>query len=130
MIMFRWIALLAALTLMACHSNSQSAARNALEARTLTQLYTNSALASWKVRAAAAGRDCRILHVKTSIIMEDAMVDALHFGAGAYDIYEGGVHSFSTERAFRGVAYTDATGKMWTYDAVTAREADRLEPCR
>ena len=128
--MFRGIALVAALTVMACHANSQTAERNIREAETLTRLYANSAMAAWNVRATAAGSDCGVLHVKTSIIMEDAMVDALHFGAGAYNIYEGGVHAFSTERAFRGVAYTDATGKTWTFDAVKASEAERLEPCR
>jgi len=121
------------LALMACKSDSRPAAeeqRRISEATVFTQVYSRSALAQWKVRATAAGKDCGVLYVATSIIMEDALVDALHYGAGAYDIYPGGVKSFSRERAFRGVAYRDATEKVWTYGAITPEEAAQLAPCR
>jgi hypothetical protein len=128
----RTFVVFAALAAAACKSNSHQAAvqqRNVREATTFTRLYTDSALGQWKVRAKAAGSDCGVLLVETSIIMEDAMVDALHYGAGAYDVYSGGVKEFSSERAFRGVAYRDATEKVWPY-GITAEEAERLLPCQ
>jgi hypothetical protein len=57
------------------------------------------------------------------------MVEAMHYGAGAYDIYDGGVQQFLRERAFRGVAYKDGSGRVWTYGAVTQNEAEALVPC-
>lgn len=127
------IALVTMLAVMtACKSNSHPEAeqRQVSAANALTKVYTNSALAQWKVRGTAAGKDCGVLFVATSIIMEDALVDALHYGAGAYDIYPGGVNTFSREAKFRGVAYRDATQKVWTYGAVTPEEAAQLTPCR
>ena len=118
---------------MACKSNSRPPAeqqRRISAASAFTKVYANSALSQWNVRGTAAGKDCGVLFVSTSIIMEDALVDALHYGAGAYDIYPGGVKSFSRERAFRGVAYRDATEKVWTYGAITPEEAAQLAPCR
>lgn len=128
----RTFVVLAALAVAACKSNSRQVAvqqRNMKEATTFTRLYTDSALALWKVRAKAAGSDCGVLLVETSIIMEDAMVDALHYGAGAYEVYPGGVKDFSDERAFRGVAYKDATDKVWPY-GITAEEAEGLLACQ
>lgn len=118
---------------MACKSNSRPPAeqqRRISAASAFTKVYANSALAQWNVRGTAAGKDCGVLFVATSIIMEDALVDALHYGAGAYDIYPGGVKNFSREASFRGVAYRDATDKVWTYGAVTPEEAAQLAPCR
>ena len=94
-----------------------------------TQRYAQSRLAAWNVRAAAAGDDCDILLVDTSIVLEDTMVEALHYGAGAYGVYDGGVQRFVRDRAFRGVAYRDSTGRIWTYGNVNAREAERLKRC-
>ena len=98
-------------------------------ARRLTALCAKSRLSKWHVRARAAGNDCNVLLITTSVILEDSMIEALHYGAGAYDVYPGGVQQFSRERAFRGVAYRDASGRVWTYGALTPAEADSLEVC-
>ena len=97
-------------------------------ASALTQRYARSALARWGVRGRAAGGDCRILFVETKIVMEDSMVEALHYGAGAYDVYKGGVEQFSRDRAFRGVAYRDGSGQTWRFGSVDP--AERIVPCR
>ena len=91
-----------------------------------TGRYAASRLESWKVRASAAGADCRVLAVHTSLIMDDSMVEALHYGAGAYDVYDGGVERFYPRQSFRGVVYEDATRHTWTYGEVTAAEAAAL----
>lgn len=94
-----------------------------------TQRYAKSRLARWNVQATAAGRDCAVLMVETSMILEDSMIEAIHYGAGAYDIHDGGVQQFLRERAFRGVAYKDRSGRLWTYGAVTPAEAEGLASC-
>jgi hypothetical protein len=99
-------------------------------ANTFTQHYSQSRLARWNVRASAAGSDCAILIVQTSIILEDSLVEAMHYGAGAYAVYDGGVQNFYRKGAFRGVAYKDSTGRVWTYGATTVAEAHSLKPCR
>lgn len=95
-----------------------------------TELYSQSRLSRWDVRASAAGADCTALFITTSIILEDSMIEAMHYGAGPYDIYEGGVSHFYRDRAFRGVAYRDASGRIWTYGAVSPIEAEAFVPCR
>ena len=55
------------------------------------------------------------------------MVAAIHYGTGAYGVYDGGVHRFYLERSFRGVAYTDRSGHIWAYGAVNP--AERLGEC-
>jgi hypothetical protein len=99
-------------------------------AHQFTQRYSQSRLSGWNVRASAAGVDCAVLFVRANIILEDSMIEAMHYGAGAYDIYDGGVQHFYRERAFRGVAYQDSSGRVWTYGAVNATEAEALKPCR
>lgn len=94
-----------------------------------TDRYARSRLSAWNIRAQAAGDDCSVLIVQTPIIMEDSMVEAMHYGAGAYDVYDGGVQRFSRDRTFRGVAYKDGSGRLWTYGAVTQSEAETLTPC-
>jgi hypothetical protein len=94
-----------------------------------TQRYATSRLSAWHVRANPAGSDCAVLLVETSVVLEDAMVEAMHYGFGAYDVYEGGVQQFSRDRTFRGVVYKDATGHRWNY-GVSVREARDVEPCR
>jgi hypothetical protein len=96
-------------------------------AQTLTQRYARSRLAEWHVHASAAGSDCSVLFVETGVIMEDSMVEALHYGLGAYDVVDGGVRRFSREHKFRGVAYRDSTGRVWRYDV---NEAMPLGGCR
>lgn len=95
-----------------------------------TQRYAQSRLSGWNVRASAAGTDCAVLFVRANIILEDSMIEAMHYGAGAYDIYDGGVQHFYRQRAFRGVAYKDSSGRVWTYGAVDETEAEALTPCR
>ena len=95
----------------------------------LTGIYARSRMSGWKVRAQAAGTDCAILFVETPIIMEESMVDALHYGAGKYDIYSGGVQQFCRDRSFRGVAYKDGSGRVWAYGAVSQNEAETVRPC-
>jgi hypothetical protein len=98
------------------------------DARAFTTRYSQPAIANWNVRARAAGSDCDVLFVETSIILEDAMIEAMHYGAGAYEpIYPGGVQRFSKEHAFRGVAYKDVSGRIWTYGEISPNEA--LTPC-
>ncbi len=115
-----------------CESNRRPANDQARmsAAQAFTDHYKRNGLAPWHIRGHAAGSDCSVLFVETSIILEDSMVEALHYGAGAYDVYRGGVMQFSRQRAFRGVAYKDSTGKLWTFGDVRASEAAALEMCR
>jgi hypothetical protein len=98
-------------------------------ANAFTELYARSRLSQWNIHAKAAGPTCDVLFVDTAIVLEDSMIEAMHFGAGAYDISKGGVQQFYQERAFRGVAYKDGSGRIWTYGAVTIPEAEAMKPC-
>lgn len=127
---FRFAGTFAILAVLSC--TPKPAARENIHVKhadLFTQRYAQSRLARWNVHASAAGRDCAVLFVETSMILEDTMIEAMHYGAGAYDIHEGGVQQFLRERAFRGVAYKDRSGRLWTYGAVTPAEAERLAPC-
>ena len=103
---------------------------NVAAASTITRHYAQSRLAAWNVRASAAGEDCGVLLVEAAVILDDSMVEAFHYGAGAYDVVEGGMDRFRRDRAFRGVAYKDSTGRVWTYGGVTVPEARQLARCR
>lgn len=118
-------ALLAAIS---CKPEAHHDARIAA-ASVFTQNYAHSRFAKWNVHAVAAGRDCGVLLVETSIIMEDSMVEALHYGGGSYGVIEGGVQRFSRERGFRGVAYKDSSARVWTYGKVSPEESETLRPC-
>ena len=96
----------------------------------LTGLYAHSRMAEWNVRGDAAGPRCGVLLVDVSVVLEDAMVDAMHYGTGPYDVLPGGVDRFYRSHTFRGVAYRDATGRVWPYGAVSQSEAEELVPCR
>jgi hypothetical protein len=98
-------------------------------ARIFTERYAHSRFARWDIRATAAGSDCAVLLVRTSQVMDDSLVEAIHYGAGAYEIVEGGVQGFSQARAFRGVVYSDPTKRYWTFGVVSESEAEELEPC-
>jgi hypothetical protein len=117
--------------IIACRSNPKPTSNDLRveAARSFTQRYSHSRLASWNVRASAAGRDCDVLLVDTSVIMEDSMVEALYYGGGSYSVIDGGVEHFCHERSFRGVAYRDSTARIWTYGGVTADEARTLKRC-
>ena len=97
----------------------------------LTSGYAQSPLSGWNVHARAAGPDCGILLVEIGVIMEDSMIEAMHYGIGAYaGVYEGGVQRFYRDRAFHGVAYRDASSRVWTYGSVSQDASVNLTPCR
>jgi len=100
-----------------------------VSANLFTDRYAHSRLAAWNLRANAVGGDCDVLLVKTSIIMEESMVEAMHDGAGAYAVYDGGVQKFCRDHSFRATAYKDATGQVWAYGDVTATQAAAMKPC-
>lgn len=128
--------LLLSLFVLACESNQPSSLKVTTDrdnrmaaARSFTGIYEHSRLSKWTVRASVAGAGCDVLFVRTSIILEDSMIEAMHYGAGAYDVYPGGVQQFYRDRAFRGVAYKDSSERVWTYGAVTTAEGESLTPC-
>ncbi|HEV7238571.1 MAG TPA: hypothetical protein VGQ36_04960 [Thermoanaerobaculia bacterium] len=99
-------------------------------ASSFTERFARSRFADWHIRAKAAGEDCAVLLVETAMIMDESMIEAMHYGAGAYDVYTGGVQQFSRERAFRAVVYRDPSLRTWTYGAVNVTEAETLRACR
>jgi hypothetical protein len=121
------MALVILLSLTACGVNPRDA--HIAAANTFSAHYAQSRLGKWNVRANAAGADCAILLVKTSIVMDDFMVEALHHGTGAYEVYAGGVQQFAHEQGFRGVAYRDPRNHTWTYGPLFANDPDALNPC-
>lgn len=115
----------------ACELSRQAKDEERITAASVfTNHYAQSRLSRWNVRGYAAGTDCGVLFVETSIILEDSMVEALHYGAGAYGAYKGGVLQFSRDRAFRGVAYRDSSKRVWAFGNVSRDEAEALAPCR
>lgn len=112
----------------ACRSN-EGGDRTAYvaAARTLTHRYAISQLAQWKLQARAAGADCSVLVIQTDVTLADSMVDALHKGDAAYDVYPGGIRQYAQERAFRGVLYRDDTPKWWAYGF--SYDNAPLQPC-
>lgn len=99
-------------------------------ANTFSRRYTQSRFSRWNIRANAAGVDCDVLFINTSVPLEESMIEAMQYGAGAYDIVDGGVQRFCRDRTFRGVAYRDSSERVWTYGAVSVAEAERMIPCR
>jgi hypothetical protein len=95
-----------------------------------TERCSRSPLSVWDVRGAAAGAGCDVLLVETSVVMNDRMVEALHYGAGPYGVVAGGVQRFYRDREFRGVAYRDSAGHVWKYGDVSRTEAETLKQCR
>ena len=96
----------------------------------LTRRCAVSRLAKWNIRSSAAGADCSILLVDTSMVLDDSLTEAIHYGTGVYAVVDGGVRHFSRERAFRGVVYRDRTGHVRTYGDLAQGEAEDLRPCR
>lgn len=119
------LSLALALSLCASPAAKQEAKADPATAEVLTARYAASRFESWNVRAFAAGPRCDVLRVDVEMVLEDAIVDAMYFGEGAYDVYDGGVRQFAGERAFRGVAFVDKTGKVWMKGDVPAS----LEKC-
>lgn len=110
------------------HDATPDTANHIAAAHDFTDRYAHSRLAAWKIHAAAAGNDCAVLTVDVSIILDESMVEAMHYGAGAYAAYGGGVERFVRDRDFRGVAYKDASGRQWAY-GLSESEAQSLQPC-
>jgi hypothetical protein len=118
-----------ALLIAMCESRPHSSGKHVAAANLFTDRYAHSRFAAWKVRASARGRDCDVLLVETDMVMEDSMVEAMHYGAGAYGVVDGGVQRFYRDRSFRGVAYKDSSGRIWAYGNVTAQDAAALPRC-
>lgn len=95
-----------------------------------TDRYHASALRTWRMRARAAGADCSILVVETPMLLDDTIVEAMHYGTGSYAVDDGGIERFSRERAFRGVVYRDKTHRVWTFGNVTRIEVAGVQTCR
>jgi hypothetical protein len=129
--MTRLRSLLSIALIIACESNPKPSPSDlrVVAARAVTQRYAHSRLGPWRIEARAAGRDCDVLLVDSAVLMEDSMVEALHYGGGAYDVDGGGLERLCRARAFRGAAYRDSAARLWTYGDVTADEAKTLRPC-
>ena len=125
----RLLMTLALLTAM-CDSRPAKPNNHVTAANVFTNRYAHSRFARWNVRASARGRDCDVLLVETDMVMEDSMVEAMHYGAGAYGVVDGGVQRFYRDRSFRGVAYKDSSGHIWAYGDISARDAATLSQCR
>lgn len=121
-----------AVCLIACAPRQQPSPRqDRMNAATLfTRRCATSRLAKWNIRGIAAGADCSVLLVDTSMVLDDSLTEAIHYGTGAYAVVDGGVRHFTRERAFRGVAYRDRTGHVRTYGDLMTGEAEDLQPCR
>ena len=127
------VTLIAAIAIGQC-TQEQTPQRSAAKARIdAARLFTRdcsiSRLSEWKVQGRAAGSDCGILLIDTQMILEDAIVEAMHYGTGAYHLYRGGINHFTHERSFRGVVYRDGSGQTWLYGEVSRDEAQTLRPC-
>ena len=110
------------------HDTTPDTTNRITTAHNFTNRVAHSRLAAWKIHAGAAGNDCAVLTVDVSIILDESMVEAMHYGAGAYAVYGGGVERFVHDRDFRGVAYKDASGRQWAY-GLSEDEAHALQPC-
>lgn len=133
----KWI-VTAVLTLAACTRNPDAAAQRGTVAAApvnvkrvaadLAAQYSQSQLKDWKLEVMATGSDCRVLFVKTPVIMEESMVEGLHYGVAAFQVREGGIEKYYREHEFRGVTYQDGSGHRWRFGDVG--EAEIFAPCR
>jgi hypothetical protein len=113
----------------ACTSNPEHEQRIDAANR-LTKMYAHSRFSAWELRARAAGTNCDVLFVQTANVLDDSLVEAMHYGGTDYQMVEGGIEKFHRERAFRAVAYQDAAERVWTYGPLTVIEGESLQPCR
>lgn len=98
-------------------------------ASALTRRYTESQFARWEIEIRAAGSDCSVLLVDAKgLTLDDALVDAIHDGAGPYAVDGRGMAQFARERRFRGVVYRDPTRRRWWRGRIDRDEP--LTPCR
>lgn len=112
----------------ACHPQPAGNVHVAAASR-FTLHYRESNLSAWGIRAQAAGADCDVLVVETAIVLDDSLVEALHYGGGRYDVYGGGVQFFYRQHSFRAVAYKDVAGRFWVYGDLNRPEIGSLAPC-
>lgn len=99
-------------------------------ASALTRKYAQSRFEKWNVRATATGRDCSVLLVETSIVLDESMVEAMHYGIGPYALEGRGLQNFSQEGGFRGVVYKDPTDRVFPYGDLRNENPRFLAPCR
>ena len=111
------------------HSAVPDTAHHIAAANDLTGRFSRSRLSSWNIRASASGADCAVLFVEVPIVLDDSMVEAMHYGAGAYAIDGAGVQRFADERSFRAVTYEDKSRRRWAY-GLSRGEAESLAPCQ
>jgi len=107
-------------------SERQQQERQITAAEELTALYSKSVLVPWGVEAVAAGVDCKVLFVHVAVIMDDRMVEALHYGGGRYSVTPDGLERFYREHGFRGIAYEDDGRRQWVSGDM--RRAEKDEP--
>ena len=128
---FRSIGLAVCLIVTVCTPRQPSVREHRIAAASLfTRRCAVSRLAKWNIRGIAAGADCSVMLVHTSMVLDDSLTEAIHYGTGVYAVVDGGVRQFTSERAFRGVAYRDRTGRVRAYGNLTQGEAEELQPCR
>jgi hypothetical protein len=121
-----------AVFVIACTPRQQPSPRDEriAAASLLTRRCAASRLAKWNIRGIASGADCSILLVDTSMVLDDSLVEAIHYGTGPYAVVEGGVRQFTRVRAFRGVAYRDRIGRVRTYGDLAQTDTEELRPCQ
>ena len=69
--------LLFAMAIAHCRTKQQPDHRRQLlvnAAKSLTARCATTGLRVWSVKAQAAGSDCRVLYIHTSVVLEDAMI--------------------------------------------------------
>jgi hypothetical protein len=129
---FRSIGLVMCVMATVCAPRQQQSPREEriAAASLFTRRCAASRLAKWNIRGVAAGADCSVLLVDTSMVLDDSLVEAIHYGTGPYAVVDGGVRQFTRQQAFRGVAYRDRIGRVRTYGNLAQREAEELQPCQ
>ena len=123
----RIVILLLLLAALAC---SGAPDQRVTAAGALTRKYSQSHYEKWHVRARATGKDCRVLLVETSIVLDESMVEAMHFGTGPYALEGRGVEKYSDEGGFRGVVYKDPTDRVFCYGDLRDDDPHALPQCR
>jgi hypothetical protein len=98
-------------------------------AKRFSSIYDRSRLHAWHVRGHAVGPHNEVLLVEISKILDVSLIEALHYGSGAYDVCEGGVQHFARSHAFRRVVYHDASKAVWEYE-LNGEAAAAVPPCQ
>jgi len=128
--MSRTIVIAAICLLSTMHCVRHSLDHHAADANVLTERYAASRFREWHIRATATGRDCAALVIDAHILLDESMIEAMHYGAGSYDTLKGGLKQFMLDHDFRGIVYKDVSGRVWTYDDIKQREIDGEVVCR